>query len=143
MAEPGTQSVVAVTAFEQGLSAEDQALVAKYKMNEGSLSLAMAGKPWLRDVLTVDPSADWRRVRCPVLALNGSLDHQVPPESLAGIEASLRAGGNTHVEAAVLPSLNHMFQTAKTGSEDEYGEIDETIAPGALQRIGAFVAAQR
>ncbi|MDQ3039364.1 MAG: hypothetical protein M3R16_06155, partial [Pseudomonadota bacterium] len=67
---------------------------------------------------------------------------QVPVGSLAGIVASLKAGGNTHVESAILPSLNHLFQTAKTGSEDEYGTLPETFAPGAMEQIAAFVRAQ-
>lgn len=79
---------------------------------------------------------------CPVLALNGSVDRQVPPESMAGIVAALAAGGNRHVESAVLPSLNHLFQTAGTGAEDEYDTIEEVFAPIALQRIGEFVRRQ-
>jgi uncharacterized protein len=34
-----------------------------------------------------------------------------------------------------LPGLNHLFQTAQTGSPDEYGRIEETIAPAALTRV--------
>jgi uncharacterized protein len=63
-------------------------------------------------------------------------------ENLSGIVASLKQGGNAQVDAVVLPSLNHMFQTAKTGSEDEYGRIDETVAPAALQRVAKFVKTQ-
>jgi len=125
------------------LSPEDKTLVEKHKMNEGSLSLSWAAKPFLRASLMSNPQIDWRAVRCPVLALNGSLDHQVPArENLAGIVAALHAGGNDKVESAELPSLNHLFQTAKTGAEDEYGNIDETLAPIVLQRIAQFVIQQ-
>ncbi|PRC94677.1 alpha/beta hydrolase family protein [Solimicrobium silvestre] len=130
--------IVALKALYSGLAPEDQALVKKLKMNMGSLSLAQAKQPGLRTLLMSNPALDWRMVRCPVLALNGSLDHQVPVESLAGIVAALKAGGNPKVESAILPSLNHLFQTAKTGGEEEYDKIDETIAPGALQKIAAF-----
>jgi len=83
-------------------------------------------------------------VRCPVLALGGSLDHQVPAkENLAGINAALKAGGNEKVESVELLSLNHLFQTAKTGTEDEYDKIEETLAPIALHRIAQFVAKPR
>jgi len=43
------------------------------------------------------------------------------------------------VEVAELPSLNHLFQAAKTGDENEYDTIDETMAPVALQRVASFV----
>jgi fermentation-respiration switch protein FrsA (DUF1100 family) len=89
-----------------------------------------------------NPNNDWRAVKSPVLALNGSVDHQVPLESLAGILASLKAGGNNNVESAILPSVNHALQTSKTGSEDEYGVIEETVAPVILQQIAAFVKKQ-
>jgi pimeloyl-ACP methyl ester carboxylesterase len=136
--------LAALKALQQGLAPEDKALIEKHHMNEGTLSLAWAQEPFLRASLLSDPPADWRAVRCPVLALNGSLDHQVPAEeNLRGIQSSLKAGGNEHIEWAVLPSLNHLFQTAKTGREDEYGALDETLAPEVLRRVAAFVAAQR
>lgn len=132
--------IAELKALQAGLSPEDRALVAKYQMNVGSLSLAEAGNAHLRTLLMHDTQEDWRRVAVPVLALNGSLDQQVPAqENLAGIVAALKAGGNAHVEWAVLPSLNHLFQTAKSGSVDEYATIDESFAPAVLSRIAAFV----
>ncbi len=134
--------IAALKSMQAALPEADKALIAKYKMNEGSLSLESAAQPSSRVLLMANPQADWRAVRCPVLVLNGSVDHQVPPESLAGIVASLHEGGNKKVESAVIPSLNHLFQTAKSGAEDEYAAIDETIAPVVLQRIAAFTRKQ-
>ena len=136
--------IEALHALYGRLSPAEKALVEKHKMNEGTLSMNWASKPFLRATLLSNPQIAWRRVRCPVLALNGSLDHQVPAkEHLTGIVAALHAGGNEEVEAAELPSLNHLFQTAKTGSEDEYDKIDETLAPIVLHRISQFVIRQR
>jgi len=140
--EPGVR-VAALKELGAQLSSEDRGLVEKYKMNVGTLSLEAAEDPALRDLLATDPRKDWRAVRCPVLALNGALDHQVPPQSLAGIVAALREGGNATVVSELLPSINHELQTAKTGAEDEYATIDETIAAAVVQRIVAFVARQR
>jgi hypothetical protein len=39
-----------------------------------------------------------------------------------------------------LPGLNHLFQTASTGSPAEYGTIEETFAPAALQLITDWIA---
>lgn len=135
--------IAALKALYDSLSPEDKASIEKHKMNEGTLSLEWAVKPFLRISLMSNPQIDWRAVRCPVLALNGSLDHQVPAkQNLAGIIAALRAGGNKKVEAIELPSLNHLFQTAKTGDEDEYAAIDENMAPSVLERIASFVVKQ-
>ncbi|WP_426102353.1 hypothetical protein [Massilia sp. TSP1-1-2] len=135
--------IAALKAMRSALPASDQELITKYKMTNGTLSLSMAGEPALRVILMANPDDNWRAVKVPVLALNGSIDHQVPVESLAGIVASLKAGGNRHVESAILPSINHALQTALTGAEPEYGTIDETVAPVVLDRVAAFVGKQR
>jgi fermentation-respiration switch protein FrsA (DUF1100 family) len=133
----------ALETLHAGLSSADKALINKYHMDEGTLSLAWARQPFLRDSLISDPRSNWQAIRCPVLALNGDADHQVPPENLAGIVAALGVGRNPRVQAAILPSVNHMFQTAKTGAVDEYAAIDETIAPTVIQRIGDFILRPR
>ncbi|PWF42489.1 alpha/beta hydrolase family protein [Massilia glaciei] len=136
--------IAKLKAMRAALSPSDRALVEKFKMNVGSLTLDWAGQPFLRASLLQDPRKDWRAVRAPVLALNGGLDRQVPaPENLGGIVGALKAGGNLKVESEVLPSLNHLFQTANTGAEDEYALIEETIAPSVLQTLTAFVEKQR
>ena len=99
--------------------------------------------PWMRFFLTYDPTPALEKTRCPVLALNGSKDLQVPPaEDLAAIASALKAGGNTNVTIKELPSLNHLFQTCRTGSPSEYATITETMAPSALAIIGDWVAGQ-
>jgi hypothetical protein len=136
--------IEALKALYERLSPEEKTSVKKHNLNEGTLSLSWADKPFLRATLLSNPHDAWRGVRCPVLALGGSLDHQVPAkENLAGIVAELQAGGNLRVDSAELPSLNHLFQTAKTGTEDEYEKIDETLAPIVLRRITQFVIKPR
>jgi hypothetical protein len=96
--------------------------------------------PWFRYFLGHDPAPDLRRVRCPVLALNGDRDAQVvPKENLAGIEGALRAGGNKDVTLLTLPGLNHLFQTCKTCTVGEYGSLEETFAPSALETVSTWI----
>jgi uncharacterized protein len=98
--------------------------------------------PWFRYFLTYDPSVALRNVHCPVLALNGELDLQVPPkQNLPAIEAALKAGGNNDFSVRELPHLNHLFQTAKTGAPSEYGTIEETLSPVALDAMGNWIVA--
>jgi len=92
--------------------------------------------PWFRTFITLDPAPYLRKVRCPVLALNGELDLQVDPEqNLPVIERALREGGNKKITIRRLPNLNHLFQKAKTGLITEYAEIEETFNPDALEII--------
>jgi pimeloyl-ACP methyl ester carboxylesterase len=99
--------------------------------------------PWMRHFLAYDPSTTLKRVRVPVLAINGLIDLQVPArQNLPAIAAALEAGGNTNVKIVELRDLNHLFQKATTGSPAEYGTIEETMSPQALTVIGEWVAAQ-
>ncbi|UYZ63843.1 alpha/beta hydrolase family protein [Hymenobacter weizhouensis] len=97
--------------------------------------------PWLRYFLLTDPAGSLRQVKCPVLALNGTKDLQVAADvHLPAIERALKAGGNRNVTVRALPGLNHLFQTAATGSEKEYATIEETFSPAALEIIGTWLA---
>jgi len=99
--------------------------------------------PWFRYFLTYDPATALRKVTCPVLVLNGSLDKQVlPDQNLPAIRKALEESGNMHFEIDELPGLNHLFQTAKTGSPVEYAQIEETISPTALEMISSWILRQ-
>jgi fermentation-respiration switch protein FrsA (DUF1100 family) len=106
-------------------------------------TIAALTSPWYRWFLAFDPATALRRVKCPVLALGGSKDLQVPAaQNLAAIRAALIAGGNTHVETVELPGLNHLFQPANTGAISEYSTIETTIAPVALEKISSWILLQ-
>ena len=96
--------------------------------------------PWFKYFINYDPAPALEKVKCPVLALNGSKDLQVlPTENLAGIKRALEKSGNKNFEVKELPGLNHLFQTAETGNPSEYAKIEETISPIALQTIGDWI----
>ncbi len=97
--------------------------------------------PWFLFFLDYDPRPALRKVRCPVLALNGEKDTQVAVDlNLGAIEQALRAGGNRQATCVRLPGLNHLFQHCRTGSPAEYGGIEETFSPDALQIVGDWIA---
>ena len=98
--------------------------------------------PWFRYFLTYEPRAALTKVKCPVLAINGEHDLQVPPkQNLPEIEAALKEGGNLDFTVKELPGLNHLFQTSKTGAPSEYSSISETISPMALKIMGDWIVA--
>ncbi len=96
--------------------------------------------PWFRYFLSYDPRPTLARVRCPVLALNGEKDLQVPPsQNLPEIVKALEAGDNSDYTVVKLAHLNHLFQTSTTGSPSEYAQIEETFSPRALEVISAWI----
>lgn len=96
--------------------------------------------PWYRYFIAFNPADYLTKVKCPVLALDGTLDMQVNSDAnLAGIKTSLEKGGNRNFQVVSLPGLNHMFQKATTGSVAEYAKITETVDPVALQKVSAWI----
>ena len=96
--------------------------------------------PWYRFFLTYDPATAVSEIQCPVLALNGALDLQVPAAAnLAALEAALERGNNSDYRTVSLPGLNHLFQNAETGHPSEYGRIEETMSPDVLDMIADWI----
>lgn len=88
---------------------------------------------WFKFFLQYDPFPALVKLKCPVLALNGEKDLQVPPvENLAAIEKALTMGENKNFRIMKIPGANHLFQTCNTGAIEEYAQIEETISPQVL-----------
>lgn len=112
----------------------------KSKMGDPEIYLQMQMKtitsPWFKYFVKYDPVPVLEKVKCPVLAINGEKDLQVPhKENLSAIDNALKRGANKNYETKMLPGLNHLFQTSKTGAISEYGQIEETISPVALETM--------
>jgi pimeloyl-ACP methyl ester carboxylesterase len=98
----------------------------------------LLGSDWYRFFLTYDPAPALRALHVPVLAMIGSKDTQVPPDqNLPALRAAL--AGNPDATVVELPNLNHLFQTATTGSPNEYGQIAEHVSPVALDRLSDWI----
>ena len=96
--------------------------------------------PWFLFNLTYDPGSTLKSITCPVLAIFGEKDVQVPPEG--NVKAMKSALSDSTVEdylIKILPKHNHFMQIAKTGSPLEYVTIEETISPIALESISNWV----
>lgn len=97
---------------------------------------------WLRYFIMTDPSIYWKKVKCPVLALDGEKDLQVAAnENLPAIEKALKSSGNNSSTTIKMTGLNHLFQHCKTGLPGEYGTIEETFSSGALKIIADWILA--
>ncbi|MFH7005358.1 alpha/beta hydrolase family protein [Flavobacterium bizetiae] len=98
---------------------------------------------WWYNFLRIDPAVALAKVKCPVLALNGSKDLQVPAAiNLETIKKALVKAGNKNAIIKELPGLNHLFQECKTGSPQEYDSIEQTFSPIALEEISNWLLIQ-
>ncbi|WMX14197.1 alpha/beta fold hydrolase [Aureispira sp. CCB-E] len=107
-------------------------------LSEGALrqTVSTVHSPWMRYFIRYQPQAYLKKVKCPVLAINGEKDLQVAATpNLEAIEAALKMAKNQQVKTVAIPNLNHLFQTAETGAVDEYVKIEETFSPVAMELV--------
>ncbi|NSW95128.1 MAG: alpha/beta hydrolase [Bacteroidales bacterium] len=123
---------------KSGISNEEEI---EKNLNQLKASFPKTTYNWLRYFIMTDPALFWKKVKCPVLAINGEKDLQVSADmNLPAIEKALKKGGNNAVTTIKIPGLNHLFQTSRTGAPSEYGEIEETFSPEALRIIKDWIA---
>jgi dienelactone hydrolase len=89
-------------------------------------------QPWMRFFLDHDPIPTLKRVKTPVLILQGGTDQQVTPEQAPIIERTLKEAGNRDVTMRVFPARNHLFLPDSVGFPRDYVKIRDG-------RIGADV----
>jgi len=98
--------------------------------------------PWYRHFLAYDPAPVLAKVTCPVLAIDGEKDLQVPPaQNLPALRKALASNKAAQIEE--IPGVNHLFQHAATGLPTEYASIEETIAPEVLEKISTWILGLR
>jgi len=95
--------------------------------------------PTMRVDLFYNPTENLLKVKCPLLAINGDKDVQVLGYNLNLIEKAVKSNENKRVKTKLFEGKNHLFQTCKTCTVDEYGDIEETIAPDVLKFITEWI----
>ncbi|MDO8802564.1 S9 family peptidase [Phenylobacterium sp.] len=104
------------------------------------LRAAVAATPWRRYWATYDHTASLRRLDCPTLVVFAEHDLQTAPRvHEAAITAAL--AGNPLARIVTLPGLNHFLQPAITGAPSEYGDIETTLDPSAIDAVCGWIAA--
>lgn len=100
-------------------------------------ALQQADTPYVRHFLTVDVGKLLPKIKCPVLALNGTKDTQVDCDAnTTRIEKGL---ANCKHSIKKIDGVNHLFQHCNTGIVTEYQQIEETIAPEVLQEVAKWI----
>lgn len=93
---------------------------------------------WFRDHLTTDPLALVRRVRAPLLILNGERDENVMAHHAIALASAAADGGNKSVRLRIFPNLSHLFAPSrldKSVPADKYMEVSEEF----LQTLEAWM----
>lgn len=114
----------------------------EYGMTEANLNVAVMqlSSTWLKYFLKFEPSKYIKKIKCPILAINGTRDIQVTSkENLKGIQESINPRKCKALETHELEGLNHLFQMAEEGTIQEYYYLQETFSIEALKVIEDFM----
>jgi pimeloyl-ACP methyl ester carboxylesterase len=96
--------------------------------------------PWWRYSISLDVVELYRELDCPALLLFGEKDMQVTPDdNMALISEAVNSNEKRNINIQLIKGVNHLYQTAGTGSEYEYVQIEETISPKVLNIISHWI----
>jgi pimeloyl-ACP methyl ester carboxylesterase len=94
----------------------------------------LKGNKWTEWFMDYDPTENIANTKCPVLALNGTKDCQVPAaQNIPVLRRLLPKNKKTRIKEC--EGLNHLFQHSTTGRPDEYYAIEETFSEEVLEDI--------
>lgn len=102
------------------------------------IMLATSNTEWMRFFINYDPTDAIKSTRCPVFALNGDKDMNVPAElNISALRTLLPANKKNKIK--IYPGLNHILQHCTTGLPTEISSIEETISPEAMKDISEWI----
>jgi len=94
--------------------------------------------PWMLCFARLNPAVYMQQIKVPVLVLNGGKDIQVQADENVNVfKRSLPKNSKSHTK--IYPELNHLFQTAKTGSVMEYQQLEETFNEEVMRDIISWI----
>lgn len=144
-AKAGADSAAILAAMRDMVEAQLENVPPDMRGQYGNVDSLAAGAariyftPWMQYFIATDPRPTLEKLRVPVLAITGEKDVQVTPENVAAMRATFAKAGNRAATVKLLPGLNHMFQRCTACTVAEYGQLEETMAPVALDEISGWI----
>ncbi|HEU4556798.1 MAG TPA: alpha/beta fold hydrolase [Longimicrobium sp.] len=114
-----------------------------YRADWAQLDSTAARLPWLPFFLSYDPLPTARRVRQPVLILQGETDRQVTADQARELEFALREAGNRDVTVHVFPNLNHLLIHDPDGMPAGYSRLSSNRVDAKLLGVLADWLAEK
>ncbi|MEO8358468.1 MAG: alpha/beta fold hydrolase, partial [Vicinamibacteria bacterium] len=95
---------------------EKKAAILEERMAQQALNVAASTEHWRQWSQNRDPLVTARRVRCPVLILQGLTDRAVSPDEARSLDRVMREAGNKRVTLKLFENLNHHFNVDPIGA---------------------------
>jgi uncharacterized protein len=101
-----------------------------------------ARSAWMAYFMDYDPLVTARKVKVPVLILQGATDQQVTPEQADTLAAGFRAGGNRNVTMRKFPDTDHLFLADPDGFPAGYPALpSRDVRPEVLGTLADWLVA--
>jgi len=111
-------------------------------MRQQERNVAASSEAWRRSIQDRDPLPNARRLRMPVLILQGTTDRAVDPQDARDLERAIREAGNARVELRMFPGVNHHFQRDPVGAREGYDRLPtQDLAPEVLDALCSWLPA--
>ncbi len=95
---------------------------------------------WFRSYLALEPSLYQNQLRCPVFALFGEKDVEIPAEYHSKqLKKNLLKAENPDNTLVIFPGVNHRFQTSDTGMPAEYKADSQSVSTKLLDSIYSWI----
>lgn len=102
------------------------------------LLLSKDNSLWMKSALDMNFSKFLPLIKCPVMALSGSNDLNVPAEfNMLSLQNGLPHNSKNVIK--IYPGLNHLFQHSPTGNPLDYVNIDETMSEEVMNDVCMWI----
>ena len=121
---------------------EGRAAALEEAVRQQDANVKASTQAWRRSIQDRDPLPTARRLRMPVLILQGTTDRAVPPADARLLEQAIREGGNAKVTVRLFPDVNHHFQRDAIGAREGYDRLPtQDLAPEVLDTLCSWLGA--
>jgi len=100
-----------------------------------------AQQTWSKFFIEYEPLTTARKVKTPVLVLNGATDQQVTPDQVPELVKAFKEAGNRDVTSHIFPNLNHLFVYDPSGFPGNYTSLESfKVDPSVITMVANWLA---
>jgi len=97
---------------------------------------------WLREHFLHDPITTIKKVKCPVLIVQGEKDYQIPVGESALLFDALKEAGISPITEEFMPNLNHLMRHHPEEPNLVYRHLDEPVYPRVIDVVTGWISEQ-
>ena len=96
---------------------------------------------WYREHFAHDPLETIKKVKCPILIVQGEKDFQVPFSNALALKDALENSGNKKVRLLLFPNIDHLlkFEPGQSSQLSYINKMNRKVEPLILKSIGSWV----